>query len=134
MAGAVTNTLTFPTAPPLPISTHAGKATCVWPNSTKRHTHGSPLELPLKEVLLFFNERQTGLPVPYPLRPALTVGLIPRAATAIDDHEVTNQCSTGASSPVHNGSSRCQPSLPGCNRGTSMILEMPGSSRNTLCF
>ena len=44
-----------------------------------------------RKVLLVFYKRQTRLAMPLPLLPALMVGMIPGAAAAIDDHEVTNQ-------------------------------------------
>lgn len=52
------------------------------------------------------------LVMPLPLLPALTVGMIPGAAAASHDHEVTNQLSKAASSLVHESYSSCQPSLP----------------------
>lgn len=70
------------------------------------------LEIPLEEVLLFFCERQTGPAMPHPLFLALTVGMIPGAVTATDDHEVTDQPSAAAGSLGRKGYSSCQPSLP----------------------
>lgn len=66
---------------------------------------------PLQEVLLFFYEvDRTGNALS--LLPALTVGMIPGAAAANHDHEVTNQLSEAAGSLVHKSYSSCQPSLP----------------------
>lgn len=50
--------------------------------------------------------------MPHPLFLALTVGMIPGAVTATDDHEVTDQPSAAAGSLGRKGYSSCQPSLP----------------------